>query len=277
MYGDFDAIAEIGGTLSGVKYITEDQDQYIDMLVTDAHQDVSKEFDMAAAASGRYISHMFEYGTAGITPGATKFAPLDPRARLWEHRLIGKGGHKEVSFVFRPATMPNPRPTTASTGVKQEYLRHLSNRKYIFWNRALVTEMGTEVNISAKNGKWLFVPFYGNPSYSNPNNNRGYMMWNSDQFGPIKATPGRTKVGRFGALWDGWWSGVGDSMLSNKVYEQYNDDLKAAIAAAEIRAKRRSMKPSGLIAASNKKVHARAKKSAATTFMSRALGRVRKK
>lgn len=275
-YGDFDAIAEISGTLAGIKYITEDTDKYMETLLREAHGDATKEFDKAAASMGAAgaIKHMFEYGTAGVTPGPQMFSPLDTRAHLWEHRLIGKGGNMEVSFNFKPAMVPNPKPTTESTGVEARYLKFLSNRKYVFWNRALVMEMGTEVSIKAKNGQYLFVPFYGNPSYNNFSNNRGYMMWDSNKFGPIRSIPGLESRGKFGLLWDGWWSASGQRMMEADVYKNYSNDLKAAIAAAELRSKRSNLRPVSTVPVRNKSTKAKAKRSTETGLLSRAMRRL---
>lgn len=268
---DFDAIGELVGTLEGIQKVAEEDDQYIEMLLRDAHSDASRDFNTAAVASSMLIPHMFEFGTAGVTPGPIKFAPNDPRAHLWTHEYIGSGKNVEVSFNFRPALSANPRPTTASTGVASKYLKFLSNRKYVFWNKALVMETGMEVNIKAKHGDFLFVPFYGNPSYGKYMNSRGYMMWNSKANGPIRSVPGQNTRGNFGALWDGWWGTTGSKQMGQQVQRNFDRDVRAAFDAAAARSRATELKP--VVPGMSRRKKASAMRNTMSTLLSRATGR----
>ena len=270
---DFDALGEISGTIAGLQEATEADDRYLNLLLNDAHKKASDAFDLAAVASSARIPHMFEFGTAGVTPGPTRFTPMQKAAQLWQHRLIGQGQNVEVSFNFRPAVQPNPRPTVQNTGVSTKYLRMLSNRKYVFWNKALVMETGQEVQIRAKRGDFLFVPFYGNPPYGSTTSNRGYMMWNSSTLGPIRSRPGARVVGNFGMIWDGFWGTTGGRMMEADVYKNYDSDFKAAMREAEMSA--RHMAPKPLAASGTRAAHARAKKRTVRSLLSRAVSRSR--
>jgi hypothetical protein len=271
-YADLDAIFELSGTVEGIRDAAEKNDDYLEALLREAHEETAKEFDLAAVASSPVIPHMFEFGTAGITPGPKKFLPTEERARLWEHDYIGHGKNMEASFRFRPAFSANPVPTTASTGVDSKYLKFLSKRKYVFWNKAFVMETGQEVNITAKHGDFLFVPFYGNESYGKYMNNRGYMMWNSSQNGPIQANPGQNVRGHFGALWDGWWKATGAGLLEHRVTENFDDDVRVAFDTAAARSKANSLKPAK--AGIGRGKAARAAKSTMSAMLSRAVGRM---
>lgn len=270
---DFDAIGEISGTLAGLREVTEDNDKYLNMLLKDAHGKAADSFDLAAVASSARIPHMFEFGTAGVTPGPTHFTPMQKAAQLWTHQLLGQGGNVEVSFRFRPAIQPNPRPTVGSTGVSSKYLRMLSRRKQVFWNKAFVMETGQKVQIRAKHGDFLFVPFYGKAPYGSNTQGRGYMMWNSTKLGPITAVPGRNTRGNFGMIWDGFWGTTGGRMMEKEVYQNYDKDFKDAMRAAQKASRRLTPKP--LSASTTRAAHGQAKSRTIRSLLSRAVSRSR--
>lgn len=232
---DFTAIAEAVGTVEGISEAAVSP-SYMESLIKDAHQRAAREFDaeVATVAQTGYLSHVYEFGTAGVTAGPAKLDPASPAARLWAHGISGHGGVQDVFFTFRPAVQPNPQPTVASTGVSSKYLRKLSRRKYVFRNKAMIMETGNEVEIKPKNGNFLFVPFYGEPS-SNPLNRRGFMMWDYSKYGPIKATPGEKSQGTFTAFWQTWWRSRGYSIIQEKMYEDFNTDVAMVFSSARKR------------------------------------------
>lgn len=241
---NLDVVGEISGTIDGMELVSNEP-SYMESIIKNAHDIAADAFDEFAATYGLTggISHMFEYGTAGVTPGPIKFKATDRDAQLWTHLLEGHGGEQQVSFTFRPAVAPNPQPTTAQTGVPSKYLTKLSKRKYVFYNRAAVTEMGTDVSIKSDRGNgFLFVPFYGKGSTGKYVNNRGYMMWNSKKFGPIKVTPGRYSTGSFTRVWVGWWGATGSELMSTEMVKSYELDFAEAMKAAEARAAVRPVK-----------------------------------
>lgn len=222
---DFSAIGELVGTVDGISEGVASP-SYMEGLIKDAHAKAAEEFDaeVATVAQTGYLSHVYEFGTAGVTAGPARFDPTSQAARLWSHGITGHGGVQDIFFTFRPAVQPNPQPTVASTGVASKYLRKLSRRKYIFRNRAMVMETGNEVEIRPKNGNFLFVPFYGEQP-RNPLNKRGFMMWDYSKNGPIVATPGNKSQGTFSAFWQTWWRSRGYTSIQESMYEDFNKDV----------------------------------------------------
>lgn len=244
MMSNLESLGEMIGALEGMSEGL-DRPEYIAGLIKQAHGKATSAFDLAAAATGGagHLDHVFEYGTAGITPGPVKFPdPTSPAARLYVHQLSGHGGNQDIWYTFRPARQRNPQPTVASTGVASKYLAKLSRRKYIFWNRALVMETGQTVSVRAKNSDFLFVPFGGEVA-NNPLNRRGFVMWNTKKLGPITSTPGRDTKGQFTAFWMNWWGSAGSNLMNADMMKSVTIDTEKAVAAAAARANRESMKP----------------------------------
>lgn len=262
MQNNLDVVGELSGTLQGLDQATRSPD-YMESLIRAAHNKAAKEFDNFAAATGAagVIPHMFEFGTAGVTEGPSRFRPTDKAAQLWVHVLEGTGGNQEVSFTFRPAVARNPRPTTRSTGVPSKYLRRLSNRKYVFYNKAFVMESGQEVTIDARNGDYLFIPFRHEPPRGKYENTRGYMMWNARKYGPVKAMPGRDVRGNFTKLWGTWWASTGGPMMEGDMVKDFNVDMDRILAASAARAATQRPQP-----ASTVKVEATAAKAETSTI-----------
>lgn len=257
---DFDAFGEIAGTMEGLNdgfgSLT-----YLDAIAGAAHDEASKEFDLTAAASANagYMTHMYEYGVQGITKGTARFAdPTSPTARLWVHNLNGGAGTYDANFSFRPALVENPRPSTANTGVPSKYIKFISRRKYVFRNRAMVMETGQEVEITPKRGRFLFVPFYGDPGPRG----RGYMMWNADALGPITTDPGRATTGTFTAFFHNWWRTAGIKSINNYIGNAVSQDTKMALDAAAARSASVAPIPTGAATAD---INATRKKAKQTT------------
>lgn len=241
---NLESVGDLIGSLKGMGEAME-EDEYIETLIQQAHGKAANAFDVAAAATAGagHLTHVFEFGVPGITRGQPKFAdPTAPEARLWIHRLSGKGGNQDIGYTFRPATQPNPQPTTAETGVASKYLRKLSRRKYIFWNKAFVMETGQTVSIKAKNSDFLFIPFGDNPP-TNPANKRGFVMYNTTKLGPISAKPGASSKGTFTAFWMNWWASAGNELIEQDMRASVESDIKKAEADIAKRTAAESMKP----------------------------------
>lgn len=270
---NLDALGEIFGAITGIQEGLKDP-VYMDGLLKAAHSQATKEFDLAAAATAQtgHMSHMWEYGTPGITGGPPKFPdPTSPAARLWVHKMIGKGGDQIITFTFREAIQRNPRLTTAQTGVPSKYLRKMSRRKYIFRWKARVIETGEEVEITPKNGHLLFVPFYGEEERSERPRGRGYQMYPADRKGPIKVNPGATQAGSFTKFWASWWDARGSQIIDDSVELSVDSDVNAVIDAAALRASKSRPVPAGtgLLAAKT----AKSSKETAATLRARATER----
>lgn len=236
---NLESIGELVGSLKGIQLGLE-EDDYIEGLIRQAHGKASNAFNVAAAATAGagYLSHVFEYGVPGITPGPPRFAdPTAPEARLYEHTLVGRGGQMDIGYTFRPAVVRNPQPTTARTGVPSRYLAKLSKRKYVFWNRAYVMETGETVDIVPKSNGLLFVPFYGEPSMNG--GNRGYMMFP----GSVSLQPGKNTKGQFTSFWLRWWASSGNEIIEQDMRKSVMLDLERAMAKAAENAQTETVKP----------------------------------
>lgn len=241
---NLEAVGDMIGALTGIA-TGMDEEAYIDGLIKSAHGKAATAFDMAAAATAKTgrLTHVYEYGVMGITRGQTRFAnPTSPEARLYVHTLIGEGGTKDIAYTFRPARQPNPPPKQEDTGVDSGYISSLSNKRYYFYNKALVMETGRVVTIKPKNGDFLFVPFYGEPS-RDPTNNRGYMMWDSSRHGPLYARPGASSKGQFTSFWMSWWSSSGAAMIQADMEKSVEMDIELAMAEASRSKAAEAMKP----------------------------------
>lgn len=241
---NLESVGEMIGSLAGMSDGLN-EDEYMEGLIRQAHGKATNAFNVAAAGAGAAgaLRHVFEYGVVGVTPGRPKFSdPTAPNARLWTHWIAGTGGNMDIGYSFRPATQPNPKPTPTSTGVSSKYLSKLSNRKYIFWNRAFVMETGQTVEIHAKNGDFLFVPFRGQAP-RNPLNRKGFVMWNTSKLGPIHATPGRTSKGNFTSFWMNWWAAAGSEMIEQDMRKSIAMDTERVMAEAAKRSASQTLKP----------------------------------
>lgn len=240
MLNNLESVGELLGALKAVEEGLE-EDEYMEGIIKQAHGKAANAFNVAAAAtaSAGILKHVFEFGTTGITAGAAKYPdPTSPAARLWIHRLEGRGGQQDISYTFRPALNRNPKPTTESTGVPSKYLRKLSNRKYVFWNKAYVMETGQTVEIKSRQPHGLlFVPTPGNNAPKN------HVMWNANRLGPIKAQPGRTTRGTFTAFWMNWWGSQGGNIMEQDMRKTITSDVEKAMAEATKRANAAVVKP----------------------------------
>lgn len=253
---NLESVGDMMGSLEGISE-GMDSKEYMQSLIEQAHGQASNAFDVAAAATAAagHLQHVYEFGVTGITQGKPKFPnPLDQSARLWIHTIRGQGGQQDIGYTFRPAFNRNPQPTTASTGVPSKYLRKLSRRKYVFWNKAFVMETGQTVINKAKRGDFLFVPFNGKPA-QDTNNKRGFVLWNSNRLGPIQTVPGQTTKGTFTAFWLRWWGSQGQEIIEDSMRQQLSIDIRKANEAAARKAEALAMKPVqsvNPVAASNK-------------------------
>lgn len=209
------------------------QQTYMDSLLERTYVDVSGSFNKAAAAAAmrnpEEFAHMWEFGTAGITRGRTKYAnPTNPNAMLWQNVMTGTGKTKNIAFVFKPAKSFTPPHTTESTGVEdQKVLDRLKvntgERKYRFPNKAFVFESGTDIKVMAKRSKRLFIPIAteGLPNGAK-DTGKGYVWAKTHTYSPGDYSGG---TGQFTAFFGGWWLGPGATLMFDAMSRQVEMDL----------------------------------------------------
>lgn len=229
---NIEELAEAIGSYIGLMEGLEER-QYMDSVLTSAHAKVSFEFDKAAAAkamSDKSLSHMWEYGTAGITRGKTKFAnPTSARAKLWKNQLIGSGKVKTVGFVIRPATQAVPPHDPDELGIDPEDMpQNLAvdrgTVRYKFANKAFVYESGMVVNVVAKRANNLFVPIKteGKPTRFRGNADRGFVWAKRHSYSPGEMSD---SAGRFTGFFASWWAGIGSEMMGTHMMKRVEGDL----------------------------------------------------
>ena len=242
---NLESVGDLIGSYMGMSDAIE-EDEYVEGLIKQAHGHAANAFNVAAAsaATAGIMTHVYEFGTAGITRGRVVFPdPVQEEARLWIHTIHGRGGHQDIGYAFRPATQPNPFPTTAETGVPNKYLQKLSRRKYIFWNKAFVSETGQSVTIKPKNGALLFVPFGPNgpraDDATTAMKNKNFMMYR----GSITNTPGATQKGTFTSFWMKWWASMGQELLEEDMRKSVSMDIALAEKQIQKTASSETLKP----------------------------------
>lgn len=210
-----------------------DQQSYMDSLLERAYADVSGEFNKAAAAAAmrnpEEFAHMWEFGTAGITRGNTKYAnPVNPNAMLWQNVMTGTGSTKNIAFVFKPAKSFTPPHTTESTGVEDQTVLdrlkvNTGERKYRFPNKAFVFESGTDIHVVARRSRMLFIPTEteGLPNGAK-DSGKGYVWSKAHTYSPGDFSGG---TGQFTAFFGGWWLGPGAALMFDTMAKQVEMDL----------------------------------------------------
>jgi len=234
---------DIGAYLGMADGIT--QRDYMDNIITSAHHQTVPDFVKAAALNAKKFNftHMYEYGVAGLTRGDKRFiSPLSPTARLWQDVIVGGGGRKKITFVFRPAKNRVPRHTEEETGVAQEELDKLrinQGKKYVFYNRAEVFEQGIDLNIFPKSAKLLFVPLKGTSFRASPRDEARGFTWSKH----VHINPGQStdSVGQFSAFFFDWWETEGGRFMANRMSAHVTKDIE--VVEAEIARNRGPLKP----------------------------------
>lgn len=234
-------VAQLIGTVYGMDKAVK-TNVYIDSLMRAAHAEAASQFDKdiaAQAAATQMFNHMYEWGTAGINKGDSShnLSPLSDAAKLWKHRITGRGKHKGIDFSFRASKFPVPQPTPDKTLVDQEHLDKLSGRKHIFYWKAPIIEYGMKVKLRPKYAKAIFVPFYGkprSPHLTDRQREQGFLFHK----GPLTNVPGhgtiqgRDLAGNFTAFWESWWNSTGNIILNESMGREVNKHTREALAAS---------------------------------------------
>lgn len=229
---NLDQLAEGIGSYLGLMEGLRQKD-YMDDLITDAHQTTAREFNRAAmhyAMSGGAISHMYEYGTAGINNmGVTHYASgMNPASRLWKNEIHGGGGRKVLSFTFLPSKKDTPPHDYVALGIDPREAPPLKvdtgARKYKFEWKASVVESGTDVKVFARWSKRLFIPVKteGLPSSYTGDPTKGYVWAKTHVFSPGEATGG---TGKFTTFYSTWWAREGAEMMGLEMRKSVEKSL----------------------------------------------------
>lgn len=144
--GAEDALGTASGILDGVSSNIF-KDDVVRMFYSYMALEFGQHADRAARVMPSQYEHMYDWGMLGLKSG-----------RLWNDQLSGGVGRRFATFTFRPSTRPVPKTTPQNTGIRQSMFPNLSDRKYVFVNKAMVFETGMTTTITPKNNDRLFVP-----------------------------------------------------------------------------------------------------------------------
>ena len=217
--GDFSQLAEFIGSAEGWSDSIKTP-YFIGEMLKAAHSGAKKMFDKetaALAATGVLnISHMYEWGTAGINEGkgTPKLSPNSRLAKLWQHKLSGRGASRKIDFIMLPSKQPVPLPNTS--GMTFAGKGKPPSRRYTFAARPWVTEYGIPTVIRPTAASALFIPANsdmkptGVGRYSNQRAlARGYFMYPH----PVVIRE-RKGTGQFTTHWHAWWNSEGKAIIS---------------------------------------------------------------
>lgn len=203
IYADTKEVETLGGILSQLQF-SLNTDRHLNDVTKAAYAVLSTEFNRAthvyAAANVEKLHHVYEWEHVGI-----------PGFQLWRLRLGGQGGHRTVTWNWKPSRTTVPTLTTVTgeprfEGYDDKFDPSRLKRVHIFVWKAPMMEYNASVNIVAKTAKTLIFPYgamnaqgmgTGKPTYQNQ----------------IFAKPGRYVHGNFTAWFVGWWEGQAQSIL----------------------------------------------------------------
>lgn len=208
-----------------------EQPMYMDGLISQAYRIVEKKFNVASGqvAKQKQFTHMYEFGTAGVYSDGKRRASAQS-SRLWVNQLIGGGGRKHVTFVFRPAKFPRESITSEEIGAPNADVSRLqvnNGKKYPWKHKASDVELNRSFLIRprADNAKGiLFVPVsHGLDKPSTLERSRGWGMRKQHHHAPGDAPGG---AGKFTTWFVGWWQSAGAEMMSAEMIANFNRDAK---------------------------------------------------
>lgn len=217
---DFSEVGFTMGLLSGMEKTTR-TNRYLSDVIAYVHSQLAMEFDshmdFARAAAPKRFSHVYEWGTRG--------GSNDERDRLWEHKLLGSGGSRAATWIWKASIKPIPSPQERANDpsdpmslVPKENLDRLSKRKYFFYWKAPVMEYNQGVNIAPKYASALFIPT-GDPA--NP-----FVFANEYR----NLQPGgEESTGAFTSEWTAWWAAEAPNAFDKNLQEGLERDLAGTV------------------------------------------------
>lgn len=144
--GAEDSLGTAQGILEGVS-TNIFKDDVVRMFYSYMALEFGQHADRMARVMPEKYEHMYEWNMLGFKSG-----------RLWNDELNGGVGQRYATYSFRPSTKPVPKTTAANTGIRQSIFPNLSDRKYVFVNKAMVFELGMTTEITPVNHDKLFIP-----------------------------------------------------------------------------------------------------------------------
>ena len=211
--------SEMGFTMGLISGMTKEvrTDRYLGDVISYVHAQLARDFDthmdFAVEAFPRRFSHVYEWDN---NPGDDR-----SRDRLWEQRLLGRGGNRSATWTWKASVRPIPTPQERAQNpndpislVPPEELAKLSNRRYIFYWKAPIMEYDSGVNIRPKYAKALFIPT-GDPS-------KPFVFAN--EFRNLQPG-GEQSTGAFTSEWTQWWRNQASDSFESHIRDGLERDL----------------------------------------------------
>lgn len=212
---DFDELAYTMGIISGMAKTVKTK-RYLSDVVEYVHSELSQDFDQFMDAqrsvAPERFHHVYDWGAEDGRDLAEK--------RLWGHKLIGQGGQRNATWVWKASRTPVPSPLERASNpddpislVPREELEKLSKRTYYFYWKAPIMEYNTPVNIEPRWATMLFIPT-GDASkpfvFS-----RGTRVTNPG---------GQATTGAFSAAWTQYWGGPANKTFEDRIAPVLEND-----------------------------------------------------
>lgn len=155
--------------------------------------------------------HVFEPGAVGVN---------QKWAKLWVHISQGVGRDRVSSFLFRDSVLPLEAPTPENTGLPEEVVEKLRDKKYVFAKRARIEEAG------------LATVLRPNPNYDPPSKKLVVPGTNSKGFYFTEVfTYNRNRSpmkGQFVSFWTAWWSWRAQEVYETKILPNLDEKVYRA-------------------------------------------------
>lgn len=218
---DFSEAGAAMGAISGFAKAVK-TDAYLGDVIRFAHGELSRDFDtfMDTLFEGNHkmYHHVYEWNSDIGGDGDGGFF------RLWRHRLIGGGANRSASWEWVASKKPIPTLEERSMNeddpasqLDDETIDKFSKRRYLFYWKAPVMELGLPVNIYPKFGEFLAFP-----------------VWSLDGEGAVAFSKGlrsfeaggEATTGAFTMAWTGWWASEAPQRFDEVVGQVVERDLK---------------------------------------------------
>jgi hypothetical protein len=219
--GDFSEVGNAMGVISGMAK-TVKTDRYLSDVISYVYDSLTREFDlhmdvMVGAAPERF-SHVYEWNS--------KESADRSMDRLWTHKMLGSGGSRVATFVWKASVKPiaTPQERKASNPddpiaqVPDDELAKLSKRRYIFYWKAPIMEYNLSVTITPKYARSLFIPT-GDPA-------QPFVF--VDYYRNLQPG-GQNNTGQFTMEWATWWATAAPTIFEENLQQGLEDDLRGVV------------------------------------------------
>lgn len=196
---DLGAFANYNGMVAGFTQEIK-TDKFKRAMVEHLHFKMMDAFnvhiDAFAIANRLRLWHMYEWRRVG-----------DPSARLWEPVKRGRGGTIITTIQFKPSKTFIPdveersnNPNDPVSKWPSEMIQRMSNKKYVFYNKAYVMENNIEITIRPRTSSGrLIIP--------NQNAKWGFYMLPKGKSATVRSPGGQNTTGGFRWAWEMYWGG----------------------------------------------------------------------